>query len=188
MKKKFLMLLMAGVSFVILPSCGDDEDDNTNQTPTENNDQPQKEDQKEEQKEDPKEEETPTGLQLAAVAGTYKGSIYAANDPTESLQDGLGVVVETGADNTLKLAIEPITMMGIEVNNIAFSDIPATYEAAKDAWNFTAEGLQVSLLGGMINATVDVNEGVFTEGKLNFTINVKTDQGVDVDLNYIGAK
>lgn len=165
MNKKLLMLLFAGFSFVMLPACGEEEDGDN----------------------EPQKEQT-SGLQLAEIAGTYHGSIYAAADPEEPIQDGLGVVVTTKSDNTLSLAIEPIDIMGIEVNNISFDGIAATYDSAKDAWNFTASGLKVALLGGMINADVDVKEGIFTKDNLNFTINVKTDQGVDIDLVYAGKK
>lgn len=168
MNKKLLMLLFAGFSFVMLPACGDDEDETTN--------------------EQTGGEQTSTGLQLSEIAGKYSGSLFSALEPGEPIQEGLGVVVSTGANNTLTLKIEPIEILGIQVDNIAFDGIPASYDSAKDAWNFTASGLKVALMEGLINAEVDVKQGAFTKGALDFTINVKTDQGVDIDLIYTGKK
>lgn len=190
MNKKLLMLLLAGFSFAVLPSCGDEEDDNeptkNEQTNGENN-QGGNNNQGGDNNQGG-EQQQPTGLQLADITGSYTGSLYAALEPDEPIQEGLGVVVSSADNKTLSLAVEPIEILGIQVDNIAFDGIPATYDAAADAWNFTASGLKVDLLGGMINADVDVKQGVFTKDGLTFTINVKTNQDVDIDLNFVGKK
>lgn len=188
MNKKLLMLLLAGFSFAVLPSCGDEEDDNE---PTKN-EQTNGENNQGGDNNQGGEQQQPTGLQFSEIGGTYKGSLFAADEPDESIQDNLGVVVKTGENNTMSLAVEPIDILGIPVNNIAFDGISATYDAAADVWNFTASGLKVDLevVPGVmvINAVVDVKQGVFTKNGLNFTINVKTNEGVDIDLNYAGKK
>ncbi|MCQ2230990.1 MAG: hypothetical protein MJZ30_03950 [Paludibacteraceae bacterium] len=184
MNKKLLMLLLAGFSFAVLPSCGDEEDDNE---PTKN-EQTNGENNQGGDNNQGGEQQQPTGLQLADITGSYTGSLYAALEPDEPIQEGLGVVVSSADNKTLSLAVEPIEILGIQVDNIAFDGIPATYDAAADAWNFTASGLKVDLLGGMINADVDVKQGVFTKDGLTFTINVKTNQDVDIDLNFVGKK
>jgi len=150
---------------VMLPACGDDDDD------AQNNEQ---------------KSET---LAFSEVAGTYHGPLVMPLTGSVAA-DNLGVVVSanSGAENAIDMTLEPINNMGIEVKDLDFKALPCTYDAATDTWSFSADNLHVVLQDGAVEADVNVKQGTFSKGgKLNFTINVKSGM-VDLDLSYAGTK
>lgn len=170
MKKKLLMLLMAGFSFAFLPSCGDEDDD---------------EPQKNEQTGGDENGEKQPSFKLSDVPGTYTGVLSAMGQP---YAEDLGVTVTVAGDNKINLALEPIVIEGMEIKDLKFPNIDCKYDEASKTWDFSVVGLNVSLMDGAVQAVVDVNEGKFSEdGKLNFSILV--DAGViQLPMNYSGKK
>ncbi len=159
MKKSLLMLLMAGVSFFMLPACGDDDDDNNTTVESK--------------------------FEISEIPGTYYGQLLTMGAP---VADSLGVTVESAGDNKINLSLEPIVIMGITIDQLSFPNIDCAYNDSTSTWNFTAEGLHVELMGGAIEADVDVKSGKFSKGgKLDFTVNVKSD-AVNLDMDYSGNK
>ncbi len=183
MKSKLLMLLLAGFSMVMLPACGDDDDDDVQNNEQQNNNE---QNGNEQNNDEPK---TSDSLAFSAVAGTYHGPLVMALTGSEAT-DNLGVVVSANDEviNAIDLTLEPINIMGIEVKDLDFKALPCTYDAAADTWSFKADDLHVVLQDGAVEADVNVKQGTFSKGgKLNFTINVKTGV-VDLDLSYAGTK
>lgn len=164
MKKSLLMLLMAGVSFFMLPACGDDDDDDNN-----NNNNSIVE----------------SKFEISDIPGAYVGSLSTSGS---KVADSLGVNVENAGDNKINLSLDPIVIMGITIDQLSFPGIDCTYNDSTSTWNFTAEGLHVVLMNGAVEADVDVKSGKFSKGgKLDFTVNVKSNM-LDLDMDYTGNK
>lgn len=175
MNKKLLLLLFAGASMFMLPACGDDDDD-------------------EPKKENPSKDTTDNGqltdssYAFTELPGAYSGALLMNDESNESLADSLGVSVVKDGENSITLSLEPIVITFISIDNLSFPNMKCTYEAADDSWNFSAQGLQVELLGGSLTAVVDVNSGKFTKGgKLDFDIVVDA-LGSKIPLKYSGLK
>lgn len=183
MNKKLLLLLLAGATMFMLPACGDDDDDDdakkeNNVSGDDDNKQPS----------DSTNNQPSETLAFSEVYGTYQGYLDETINNT-LFADSIGVTVgKDEKDNCVTLALEPISISGIMIDNLSFTGIPCTYNAADDSWDFSAEKLQVSLLGGALTAVVDINEGKFTKGgTLNFEIFVDAGM-VQLPLVYAGNK
>ena len=158
MKSKLLMLLLAGFSMIMLPACGDDDDDAKSDS-----------------------------LEFSAIAGTYHGTLSTSGAPVAD-NLGVVVSANAETENAIDLTLEPITIMGIEVKDLDFKALPCTYDAAANTWSFSADNLHVALQEGAVEADVNVEQGTFSkDGKLDFTINVNTGM-LNLKMDYNGKK
>ena len=95
MKSKLLMLLLAGFSMIMLPACGDDDDDAKSDS-----------------------------LEFSAITGTYHGTLSTSGAPVAD-NLGVVVSANAETENAIDLTLEPITIMGIEVKDLDFKALPS---------------------------------------------------------------
>ena len=93
MKKSLLWVLMLALSFVVIPSCGDEEEGTKEETVTSSYEQ---------------------------LGGKYSGDLTSAGT---AIAEDLNVNVETVGDNKINLSLDPISIMNIPINDMGFDGI-----------------------------------------------------------------
>ena len=193
MNKKFFILLFPLLSLSLLPSCLEDdiesedivvEDRGNDYRKTERE---KYEGEEEEDNEDTDEEETGnTDENFAALKGVYTGDLFSPDPDDEPSH--LDVTVganEKNGKQYFDLALYDAVVTGLELGDLIFTDIPATHNEKEASWTFNLKGQAVSLMGGAIEANVDVDGSITEDGGLKFSVTI--DQPV-LTLNYEGTK
>jgi len=143
MKKKLLWVLMLALSFVVIPSCGDEEEGTKNET----------------------KEETGSYEQLG---GKYSGDLTSAGT---AIAEDLNVNVETVGNDKINLSLDPITIMNIPINDMKFEGIDVV--GKDGVWSFSLESQEVQIMGDSQPVSVEGKITPNGEkGKLEFSVTV----------------
>lgn len=160
MKKSLLWVLMLALSFVVIPSCGDEEEGTKNET----------------------KEETQTGS-YEQLGGKYTGELTSAGTAIPGAEV-LNVNVETVGNDKINLSLDPITIMNIPFNDMKFEGIDVVQKDG--VWSFSLDSQEVQILEDSQPVSV---EGKITpdgeKGKLEFSVTVLS---LGLTLDYVGAK
>ena len=128
------------------------------------------------------------GYDFSSLAGTYYGGLVMVADGS-SVADTVGVIVGATKKGTIDLALEPIVISNIPIDNLSFPQLPCAHDEATGVSSFSATGLAVALVGGAVNATVDVNEGQFNgNGGLEFIVVVTASPMPPMSMKFTGKK
>ena len=120
---------------------------------------------------------------FTTLSGIYAGNLLDP-DPEEP-PSPLDVTATANKDITFDLALYDAVVSGLELGDLIFTGIPATYDKNTDSYNFALKGKDVELLGGAIQAVVDVDGNVAKTGELKFSVAI---QEPELTLNYEGTK
>lgn len=185
-----LISLSILVSVSLLPSCVEDgsygdplsvynEGENRRGTPIV--DDPEEEEDPE-NKENPDTPDTPTKdnkEEFLSLSGVYKGILYAVekdddgNTKTPENPDTLDVTVKANNDMTFDLAIYNANVTGLELGDLIFEKVPGAKDNEEGSYSFNLTNYKVTLMGGVIEADVDVNGTVKKQGDLNFSVAIQ---------------
>lgn len=181
MNKKIIFILLSFLSFLLIPSCIEDDQygegleaygkgDNRRQAIID--------DEEEEEEEEEEPSDTTTKFDFTSLTGTYDGNLIIP----ESEPSPLPVTVVANNNKTFKLALYNAVVEGMELGDLIFEGIPATNKGNK--WTFNVNR-NVELMNGAITADVDVNGIVSESGDLTFTVAIVEPP---IELNYEGKK
>ncbi len=202
MKKLSFLTLVLSAAF-ILPSCIDEDHYGDPLTVYDQNGNPRKttilnEDEDEEDDEENDDEENGKGGEenFANLTGVYEGVLFslptdekeAADADIDKLKaegDSLDVTVTAQSGNKLDLALYNANIQGISLGDLIFTGISTTYDAASQTYSFSLQNKEVSIMNGMIQATVNVEGSVKLTGELSFSVAIQSPQ---LTLQYEGTR
>lgn len=179
MNKILFFISLSLIFFVTLPSCLEDDQygeglevfgKGDNRRAIIHNDE-------EEEEEEPVNPDTTATFDFTTLSGTYEGDLL--------IEDGaspLPVTVVANPNKTFDLALYNAVVDGMELGDLIFEGIPAKKD--NQSWKFNVSR-NVELLGGTIQADVDVNGVVTEKGDLSFVVAIVTPP---IELTYKGKK
>ena len=132
--------------------------------------------------EEEEEEETETPDTTNTFDFTTLSGIYDGNLLIEDGESPLPVTVVANKNKTFDLALYNAVVDGLELGDLIFEGIPA--EKKNQSWSFNVKR-NVELLGGSIEADVDVNGNVSENGDLTFIVAIVEPP---IELSYKGTK
>lgn len=180
MNKILFFISLSLIFFVTLPSCLEDDQygeglevfgKGDNRRAIIHNDEEEEED------EEPVNPDTTATFDFTTLSGTYEGDLL--------IEDGaspLPVTVVANPNKTFDLALYNAVVDGMELGDLIFEGIPAKKD--NQSWKFNVSR-NVELLGGTIQADVDVNGVVTEKGDLSFVVAIVTPP---IELTYKGKK
>ncbi len=180
MNKILFFISLSLIFFVTLPSCLEDDQygeglevfgKGDNRRAIIHNDE------EEEEEEEPVNPDTTATFDFTTLSGTYEGDLL--------IEDGaspLPVTVVANPNKTFDLALYDAVVDGMELGDLIFEGIPAKKD--NQSWKFNVSR-NVELLGGTIQADVDVNGVVTEKGDLSFVVAIVTPP---IELTYKGKK
>jgi hypothetical protein len=113
MKKSLLWVLMLALSFVVIPSCGDEEEGTKEETVTSSYEQ---------------------------LGGKYSGDLTSAGT---AIAEDLNVNVETVGDNKINLSLDPISIMNIPINDMGFDGIDVVGKDGVWSFSLESQEVQI---------------------------------------------
>ncbi|MBO4530636.1 MAG: calycin-like domain-containing protein [Paludibacteraceae bacterium] len=182
MNKILFFISLSLIFFVTLPSCLEDDQygeglevfgKGDNRRAIIHDD----EEEEEEEEEDPVSSDTTATFDFTTLSGTYEGDLLIENEASP-----LPVTVVANSNKTFDLALYNAVVDGMELGDLIFEGIPAKKD--NQSWKFNVSR-NVELLGGSIQADVDVNGVVTEKGDLSFVVAIVTPP---IELTYKGKK
>ena len=149
-----------------------DKEDTENQTPEEGDKEDSSQNPNEEEGEDQPES---ADKDFMTISGVYEGLLAET--------EALDVTIEAKDNNMLKLALYDAKVEGVSIGDLVFDNIPTT--KTSEGYTFTLQNSEVSLMNGVLKATVNVNGEITTSGSLEFVVEILSPA---MELSYNGTK
>lgn len=191
MNRRLSLFLYLLLPLLLLPSCFEDEIENEDIIVVDRGgDRRQKEKETYEKGEDEEEQKdqdpTDNDDTFTLLKGIYAGQLFSPDpdDDPSNLDVTVGTTVK-GTQHYFDLALYNAVVTGMELGDLVFTGIPATYNESEKAWTFNLKGQEVELMGGVIQAKVDVDGKITEDMTLKFSVTI--DEPV-LTLNYEGKK